>query len=572
MKALTKPRRLGTEKHGCHLSFYLLWILGFFMLTAAPLHAEITTHVNPDKIQPDETFRLTITVENTPFDGVPDLTPLQKDFFIIGSERSMSYTFINGKTRAVKQWHVILKPKKTGVLSIPAIQLGQGSSKAMTVEVSEQARLPNDKPTANNAPDEAVWLETEISPKTPYIHQQVLYTVKLYHNGQLLNANYQPPSVQNALLIPLGDTKQYESTKNGRLYVVEQQQYAIFPQKSGPLQVTGPAFYALVQEMVPRRVTVRPTLKTLSVKPIPQSYQGADWLPAESVRLDERYDQAHHQFSQGSAITRTVTIEAQGVPAQLLPTLSFQAGKGYQVYPEKPQEQNIMRDQTLVGQASIQVTYLLNQPGTITIPELKLPWFNTKTGQNAQAILPARTLEVLPDAHQKSNPDPSKPAETIEPSPQITPVPALPTPSVSQRADNLAWWLAAGFAIAWLATVLLWWRHRSRANQVHQRQNLKALQQACQNNHPAMARDALIRWAACRWPDVQFLNLDDVTKKITSPGFKKQIAILSDVLYSPAQKTAWQGAALWEQILAHQKKKTVRQSKNNDLPPMNPFS
>lgn len=566
----TSPR---TEKTGLNLSFYLFWILSFLMLTIASLHAEVTTHVSPDKIQMDDTVRLTLTIEGASSDGVPDLTPLQKDFFIVGSERSMSYTFINGKTRAVKQWHVILKPKKTGVLSIPAIQIGQASSKAMTVEVTEEAFLPNDKPSTGGSPDEAVWLETEVNPKTPYIHQQVLYTVKLYHNGQLFNPNYQPPSVKHALMIPLGDARQYETTRNGRPYIVEQQQYAIFPQKSGELQVTGPAFRALVQEMVPRRVTVPPTLKTLSVKPIPQGHPGTDWLPAESVQLNEHYDQVHNQLSQGSTITRTVTIEARGVPAQLLPTLNFETGQLYQTYPEKPQEQNLMRDHTLVGQVSIKVTYLLNQPGTITIPELKLPWFNTKTGQNVEATLPERTIKVLPDAPQKPKRDHSGVTSTIEPQPESSPAASSSQPSsVNQQKGSLAWWFAAGFALAWLTTLLLWWRYRKHAGQVNQRHHLKALQQACENNHPAMARDALIRWAACRWPEVQFLNLNDVAKKISASNFKKQIILLSDVLYNPAKKTAWQGAELWQEVLKHQKKKTVRQRKKNDLPPMNPFS
>lgn len=63
------------------------------------------------------------------------------------------------------------------------------------------------------------------------MNQQIIYKVTLYNSKHLLDADYQGPQVENALLIPLGQEKRYQTQKNNINYLVEEQNYAIFPQK-----------------------------------------------------------------------------------------------------------------------------------------------------------------------------------------------------------------------------------------------------------------------------------------------------------------------------------------------------
>lgn len=72
-------------------------------------------------------------------DSVPDLTPLQEDFNIDGTERSMNYTVINGQAHSLSQWIILVTPKKTGVVEIPALQVGSEKTQPATIEVSQES-------------------------------------------------------------------------------------------------------------------------------------------------------------------------------------------------------------------------------------------------------------------------------------------------------------------------------------------------------------------------------------------------------------------------------------------------
>ncbi|AHE68323.1 hypothetical protein Loa_02793 [Legionella oakridgensis ATCC 33761 = DSM 21215] len=192
--------------------------------------AAITVQVEPGKVQMGDTIQLILTTDDAQSGGVPDLTPLQKDFRIVGTERSMNYTFINGQSQSSSRWTVLLIAKKSGILPIPALQIGREQSPATQVEVTNEPTTSFDTGSQASVQDE-VMLKTEVNENNPYISQQVIYTVRLYNSGRLLDAEYQPPKAENALLIALGDADRYQTVENGRTYVIEEQRYAVFPQK-----------------------------------------------------------------------------------------------------------------------------------------------------------------------------------------------------------------------------------------------------------------------------------------------------------------------------------------------------
>ncbi|WP_165474713.1 BatD family protein [Legionella nagasakiensis] len=534
--------------------------------------AAITVQVEPDKVQLGDTIRLILMTDDAQSTGVPDLTPLQKDFRIVGTERSMNYTFINGQSRATSRWTVLLIAKKVGVLSIPPLQVGHQQSKAMRVEVLDDASTvtsSDTKPLA--ATQEEVVLKTEVSENNPYVSQQVIYTVRLYNSGRLLDAEYQPPKAENALLIALGDADRYQTVEHGRAYMVEEQRYAVFPQKSGTVRIIGPSFHALSYDTIPRQINQRSQVTTLTVKPVPPNFNNRLWLPAKQVTLAEQYDKDVATMSEGDTLVRTVTLQAAAVPGQLLPTLDF-AGSQYSVYPEKPQVNNVIRQQELIGEATTKVTYLLNKPGHVTIPRLELPWFNTMTGKEEVAVLPERTINITAKYAASQQPETPNAVVSIKSNDLSSQSQEKMTfPSRTEKSNNIAWWLAAGFAAIWVMTLIIWW-YRSKLLKNHdKRLVLKRLHKACIYNNPYEARDALLHWARLQWPGFEFLNLRDLTKRIHDSQFKKQLHLLSQILYSPDKKIPWQGKELWQCIVAYRKGKVSKDNKTGDLPPINPL-
>lgn len=546
-------------------------LIGLFYLFCASIYADVHVQLDPSQISIDDSFNLVITQDSLQNGVIPDLTPLQKNFVILGTERRMNYSIINGQAQSSSEWTVTLKPNKEGKLTIPAIKIGNESTQPTVIEVTASTTAhKTSQSNSDNTPNQNLYLTAEINKNNPYVNQQITYKVTLYNSKQLLNANYQGPQVENALLFPLGEEKRYQIQKNDVTYLVEEQNYAIFPQKSGPLKIKSPVFSALVYDFNPERVTAQDKTIKINVQPIPKEYSGKIWLPAKKVKLMEEYENSNQKIEQGNTLVRTVILEGVGIPAQLLPSLNFAEPDGINVYPEKTKNKNRITFGELVGRTEIKVTYLFNKAGKITIPELKLPWFNTESGKEEITTLPAKTFEVTPAV----NAAPSVNASTLQ---------AIKSENKTQSSHEMkespttvkwdwAWAVAALFAAGWIITLFLWgWQKRSKhSGKTSYKTALNDLRQACIQSNPQRTRDALICWARLYWPDASILNLTDITRLATDSSFKKQVQILSQVLYKNKERILWRGDELWRSVQHMKKNNTMKPHFEDVLPPMNP--
>lgn len=549
------------------------------MLCAHQVFAALTAEIKPQRINYGDTFNLIITSDEEQRQ-LPNLKPLQNDFHIVGTERTMSYTIVNGQTQSIQQFIILLMPKKPGTLKVPSLNIGGEKTQAMSVDVSDGSLKPTSSTTQKSddmsidAQDEdTLMLKTSVNKETFYVGEEIVYSVKLFNSGRLMDAEYQPPKVENAVLISLGDADRYQTTENGRTYVVEEQRYAIFPQKSGSLTIHGPSFKALVYDAVPRQIQLPSEKTAVNIKAVPEKFKGQNWLPAKNLILEDSYDQDAKRIEQGETITRTINLKAYGIPAQLIPDLDLKDSKDFNAYPEKPDLKNTILQNQLVGHATFKVIYLMNQSGKIKIPELTMKWFNTNTGQTETARLPERVFDVKPGV-QKPIDAPKMPVQLSPDDNEISKESSsrleLNEKNTSQSSFPLAWILAVIFAVAWILTLLMFWYRPLHVAGSKRRRAIKKVHEACINNDPVKARQHLLNWASMRWPDETFLDLNDIAKKITDNKLKKELQRLSQAIYSADTQAKWNGSELWIALASYRRFKPRKKRKNGDLPPINP--
>ncbi|MFI4962314.1 MAG: BatD family protein [Legionellales bacterium] len=524
--------------------------------------AQVQVQVEPSHITRGQHFQLTLTQSNIQDSDLPDLTVLSQDFSILGTEQRVNYSVINGQAQSSSQWLVTLQAKKSGILTIPAITVGSNQSSPVTINVSEAT--PNQDLQTNPTPNEEVTLTAKADNKKPYINQQIIYSVQLFNRKRLLDADYQAPEVDNALIIPMGDVKRYQTTLNNMEYVVEEQHYAIFPQKSGTVTIVSPVFSALIYGLNPEPVKVQDKPTTLKVQPIPKDYKGANWLPAKQITLSEHYENTNQTINQGSTLIRTIRLEGIGLPAQLLPQLQITDGKAFNVYLEKGKEHNRFLQGDLVGSLETKVTYLFKESGKVMIPELKISWFNTTTGKEVITTLPPRSMELTPVA---AAPLQTNPVHATENKSIADTHPIITAPS-----SNWAWAMALLFALAWITTLGLWFWQRPRGRNLkgHYKKALEEVTSACNECKPAKARDALLTWAGIHWPDAPVLNLTDLSKLVRDAHLKNQLNLLSQALYKNNERTLWRGDELARSIQALSRVKPTKKKQAKALPPINP--
>jgi BatD DUF11 like domain len=574
----------------------ICWLLslGWGLLAFA---APITTQLSRSPVALGETFEITYIVDQSVADATPDFSPLQKDFNILGTGKNSQFTMINGKTRSVTQWEVVLSARRMGELTIPAIAFGDQTSESRRIKVLDGQQM------AEQGQPQDVFMEVTVEAEHPYVQSQVIYAIRLYTAADIVNANLSLPEADNALFIRLGDDWRYSAERYGRLYQVVERRYAMFPEASRELTIYAPTFSGIsvntnasslnpfFDRAFARPVQIQGPTRRLDILPIPAEYTASHWLPARQVTLQESWAEDKNKARVGEPITRTVTLRAQGVTVAQLPALNAGKPTNVSIYPDKPVTENKLDDGNIVAEKTQKVVYIPNEAGEVELPAVQVSWWNILTQKMEKTRLPAVRLDILPAS--SATPASGQPPATSKPvalndasTVDVTAPAALEAESVPVTQSNavremLPWIIAASFALLWLVTVMVWWLWQRRiakspaqnkpASQTKQAKTaLAALKQACKRNNPGKAREQLLVWGKLQWPTHKITSISQIADHCQQAELAAAIAGLNKALYQAQANGVWQGDDLWAAVQLVLARQSSQSSADNDaaLPPL----
>ena len=186
-------------------------------------------------------MKLILTAEGeTQVDGNPDLTPLRKDFEIMGQSVQTSIRVENNVQRIVQNWVIEIKPKRLGITEVPAISLGSYQTRPVALEVKAY--------TGNvlSAGDD-IFVEIEVTPENPYVQSQVTYVLRLFHAVDIPEGTLSDPIVTLASVERLGQDRRYQAQRAGREYRVVERTFTLyFPEQSGSMEIAPAEFNGVV--------------------------------------------------------------------------------------------------------------------------------------------------------------------------------------------------------------------------------------------------------------------------------------------------------------------------------------
>ena len=550
-------------------------ILGCFALTS--LAAEIRVTTDRTSVNLDESFQVIFSASGDP-DGEPDFSPLQKDFEILGQSQSNQSLMINGSFSSTIQWVVDVVAKKAGVLTIPAINFGQDKSTASTVHINKEDQITlNIKGKGGGD----LFFLVDVSTETPYVQQQVIYTLRLYRKVNLSQASLTEPKLADAMIERLGEDKDYNALFQGEQYSVTERKYAIFPQKSGAKTIAQLSLTAAVvvgnrssgfsgffsrQRTQTKRVVSDAV--ELNVRPVPKGFVGKRWLPAEQLHLQEKWSNDELQVNVGEPLTRTLTLLVHGATVGQLPELSKNqqnANGKLRNYRDQPLLKDQAKESGMIALREEKIALIPSQSGAYKLPEIEVPWWNTQTDQMEIAKIPAKTIQAI--ALQGSE----KPEPTSRP---ISTDVSVPTQQVADDSTpkGYAWMaLSAFLGLGWLLTTLFLLKGRQnkikskKINQVSKPVNngIKDLKKACQKNDAVAAKDALIRWGQQQYA---VSSLGKIAQFSTA-DLKQEILDLNQQIYSK-QNSDWKGQELWQSFSKHVSNVKTEKSADDKLEPL----
>ncbi|QAB14277.1 BatD family protein [Hydrogenovibrio thermophilus] len=373
-----------------------LALILILLVTSQAFARGVTAQIDHQDAEMGDIITLVVKTDFQTFDS-PDFHSLDDQFEVLGSQRSSQIQIVNGNYQAYSRWDVRLTPKQAGDLVIPPFNVDGELSDPIVLHVSEA-------PKADPRELGSSFLESSVNITEPYVQQEVLFTLRFYHLGQFLNGNIRPPSFDHAITQNIRNQFNYQKRIGGKLYEVYEWTWAFYPQKSGAMTIPPQSFNGRIQYRgVLKLVQDKTQPIELNVQPQPDTYpvQSA-WLPAKEVRLTEDW-QTPNPIRVGDSITRTLTLQADGLLASQLPDFQFKEQAHFHIYPDQPHTNNQATENGMQSQKVEKLAIVPTEPGDIVLPELTLHWWNTEQNTLETITLPSKTLTVLPALTSQSN-------------------------------------------------------------------------------------------------------------------------------------------------------------------------
>ena len=490
-----------------------------FLLLIAPLPALaaaiFTATVENPHVMAWEGVTLQLTLTGAKPQGNPDTAALAQVFDIVGQGHSSKTSFVNGVMSSNTGWQLTLMPKHDGRLILPPVSIdtdaGRLTTKPIELEIGEPGAPTSPSTNGGQAGTAApahinsppLTISAAVSQADPYQNQPVLYTIKVLARASIADVGLGDVTADNAIVQPQGQPTVSDGTDRGEPVKVIEFHYLVTPLQAQTLTINpvtmqgnvetrntappaglGNGFmdpFAMLQAMnagvMPGFPRMRPFSITanavkLTVKPPVAAME--PWLPLKALRIDETIE-PHQPVKVGEPLTRKFTLTADGMGGAQLPSLEpQQAATDLKVYADKPVTDETVNKTTgdVMGRRVESYSLIPLTAGRLTLPAVRLAWWDIRAGHVAYAEAPARTVEVLPGSPTASpppaTPTPQPAAQPASPPAAYLTTPAallaaLPTNDLSKVPARRFWLEIGGIAMVLIASLgLLVWRQRHR--------------------------------------------------------------------------------------------------------------
>ena len=547
------------------------------LMVVLPVQAQVNVYPDRYTVSEGETIQLTVEVDQRASQR-PDFSPLTKDFHFLGSKQMTVSSHANGDNQYSTRWRILLRPRSSGDLQIPALQLNNQRSQPVLITVN------GDTGTAALMSRDA-YIESAVDSYEVYQNSQLLYSQRLFHINELpAMAVQSEPEIDGVRITPLGEQRNYSRHINGQNYQVIEKNYALFPDRPGQLEIPAAYFSAgpgtAELSSAPIQIDILPR--------VAQKIRGY-WLPARSLKLED-LTEADANLMLGESLVRTVRITAEGLTAEELPALVALRNELADISVEDIQLEQSNSPKGLISSRTEVIRITPKERGEVTLQAIAIPWWNTVKDKNQTAQLGAVTLRVIPAPEQASE-------TSVVPQPLTSTTPEMPGDTAQPDSSlNLLIWILSGIAaitsIGWLYSVASL-RHKKTATdqasdttavppatQLNSTQEIselpaqdaekltRLLQQeqdsfslaleACNNDLPLEARLQILEWARLFWPHNQFNNSLDLSN-LTNSQTLELLLIDMEGYICGAETGEWSGDLL-AQALIHIRENQLKQT------------
>ncbi|WP_445215213.1 BatD family protein [Bradyrhizobium sp. Pa8] len=204
--------------------------------------------------------------------------------------------------------------------------------------------------------------------------------------------------VRNAVTRQLQSVNTIEQ-RDGVTYAGVRFEYAISPQEPGSYAVADQSVRIKYAAEPPATREVAVALPRVSFEAFIPDAAGAlrPFVSATSLTAEQDVKRSSDPLKAGDAVTRTITIRAEGTPAMLLPPQQFPSVDGLRLYPAQPKLEDKVdgRSDVMTSTRVDSATYMVERAGDYSLPSVDIGWWNVGSGKVEQAHLEAVPLKGI---------------------------------------------------------------------------------------------------------------------------------------------------------------------------------
>lgn len=257
-------------------------------------------------------------------------------------------------------------------------------------------------PVALNVPTPKAW-----------VGQRLQFYVELRAPGSFDGTAYFAlPELPATLVMKIGNPIVESEEIDGESWFVQKHEFALFSQKTGVLDI--PAFGVQFSHKAGfSGPTVNVQAEVPGWKVEIQRPPGSDpaefLITTESLDITELWEPQPGPAQVGDIFKRSISQQASQVPGMAFMSPSTTAPEGVRVYLSDSATKDQLERGDFLGKREDTLTYLLTEPGTVSLPALTYVWWNPITSTLQSKTLPAIAIDVVPSPVTSGRGDSSVP-------------------------------------------------------------------------------------------------------------------------------------------------------------------
>lgn len=362
---------------------------------------------------------------------VPKSVSGAKVMYFERTGQSSSFSSVNGRTTQSFSYTytITLRATKEGSFSYGPVTVGGVRSNKVSYHIGTQgaqgsqapsgavpgnsrAGADSDKPKFIGKGDGNLFLRASVSKSSAYEQEALVYTVKLYTTYdaiKFIGASAAPKFdgfvVEESKAI--SSQLNYE-TYNGKTYATAViARYIIFPQMTGSLKVSGNTYTVAVDQReyyhdpffgsmsysTPLQLNVTPNDLSVNVKPLPVPKPADFSGGVGKFSITSSLKSSEFKTNQAAAIVYTVSGSGNLKYVQL-PDLQSIYPPQIEIYTPTTKQNISAGSSNVSGNVTFDYTFMPLEEGNVTIPEVKLVYFNPETQKYETSVARGYTVNV----------------------------------------------------------------------------------------------------------------------------------------------------------------------------------